>query len=269
MFKHFLEILTFFIDAGRLGTLDALRVNASESSWIDGDAGVALALDVDRVVLANDFAAKLERPAFVGHFDDLGLIAARGVAVDHDARVLTFYARVELAEPLLHARFYHRLQQRVLKSWDHHQKINILQMIKVFDIFDKFVIFFSYYNEQWRNISKCLTCIVGVGAHESLRWDLAAKSLSCAGHMEIPGAGRPYCASWMETAVPSGHLKVNVSPSQAARWIVLKVPDNRALKSEGGEREREPTKEKKLLDCISSSCLSASRDIYFISSSHF
>ena len=43
-----------------------------------------------------------------------------------------------------------------------------------------------------------------------------------------PGAGRPYWANWIETAVPSGHRRVSVSPSQAARWIVLKVPDSRA-----------------------------------------
>jgi len=59
------------------------------------------------------------------------------------------------------------------------------------------------------------------------------------GQREIPGAGRPYWASWMETAVPSGHLKVNISPSQAALWIVLKVPDKRAKRK---KEKRDPSK---------------------------
>ena len=81
-----------------------------------------------------------------------------------------------------------------------------------------------------------LTCIWGVRAQVSLECDdrgsavcVVAESSCCAGQRLIPGAGRPYCANWMETAVPSGHRSVNVSPSHAARWIVRNVPDNRAV----------------------------------------
>lgn len=51
---------------------------------------------------------------------------------------------------------------------------------------------------------------------------------SLPGQRARPGAGRPYWASWMETAVPKGHRRVSVSPSQAALWMVLNVPERRA-----------------------------------------
>ena len=84
-----------------------------------------------------------------------------------------------------------------------------------------------------------ITCIWGVNVQVSLsaccNWlpstDVKAGGSGgccCCEQSATPGAGRPYWASWMETAVPRGHRSVSISPSHAARWIVRNVPDSRA-----------------------------------------
>lgn len=52
--------------------MKTLEEDPSESGGIDGDAGVPLALELDRLVLADDLAPELQWPALVGHFHELG-----------------------------------------------------------------------------------------------------------------------------------------------------------------------------------------------------
>ena len=97
------EILTFLRKARRLGTLETLIVGASESGRINGDACVALALKVDRFVLTNDFAPKLEWSTLIGHLNKFRLVEAR-------CCFTVLWRGRELAVSFLYASLYHGLQ---------------------------------------------------------------------------------------------------------------------------------------------------------------
>ena len=98
---------TFFIDTIRLGTLDALRVDASEGGRVDGETSVAFAFHEERFVFADDLASKLERPALVGNLDEFCLIGA-------DVRFDGLHRCGKLAVAFVGASFHHGLQQGVL-----------------------------------------------------------------------------------------------------------------------------------------------------------
>lgn len=96
--------------------MGALELDSSESGRIDGDAGVPFAFQLDRFVLANDFTAKFQRPAFVGHFDKFWLLAGtRRGRWNNYGRIST---RTRLCRKftmtLLHTGFDDGLQQSVL-----------------------------------------------------------------------------------------------------------------------------------------------------------
>ena len=73
-------VVTLIGDSGRLRALEALKEDPAESGGIDGDAGVALAFELDRLIFADDFAAEFQGTALVGHLDKLWrLVGALGV----------------------------------------------------------------------------------------------------------------------------------------------------------------------------------------------
>lgn len=110
--------LTFVIDSGWLEALGALKLNPSESSRINGDASIPFAFELDRFVLANNFAAEFQRPAFVGHFDEFWRLAwTRWRRRNDDSRIFVGgWRRGEFAVAFLHASLDHRLQERVLSQ---------------------------------------------------------------------------------------------------------------------------------------------------------
>jgi hypothetical protein len=90
-----------------------LKLDTPKSGRIDGDAGVPFAFQLDRLVLANDFATKFKRATLVRNFDKLGRLAGtRRRSRDHNSRRVFAVARRrgKLAVPLLHAGFDYSLK---------------------------------------------------------------------------------------------------------------------------------------------------------------
>lgn len=105
--------ITFIVDSVRLQALSALELHSSEHGRVDGDASVALAFQLDRLVLANDFAAEFERSALVGDLDEFWRLAGASWRRWHDDGRSVFAGalrRREFTMALLHARFDDRLE---------------------------------------------------------------------------------------------------------------------------------------------------------------
>lgn len=92
--------------------MSALELDSSECGRVDGDAGVAFAFQLDRLVLANDFTAKFQRSAFVCDFDEFGRLArTRRRCRNDDGRLPTRSSSGgKFAVALFHASFDDRLQ---------------------------------------------------------------------------------------------------------------------------------------------------------------